>query len=558
MKYFFEFELGKITKYFRTKKLAKSITSFLFLLVFLLIFIGIYLFFISSFNYINSNLEQDVRLPITLFFYEVFLMVLAGIIVFSCTVSSLFSLFRGEYDNWIISSPAFKMFPKLVFVKSLLRSVWPFFIAFLPAVLAFCKVYSLSVISLFFIFLSFIVLLILLNALTLSAVIAISSVYYHISQRIKLLRFSFKGLILVLLFLVGIMVSMIWTASKNIDLINLFRADETVGAVDMSSISSHFYFLPTHPFALEIVNWQNNQLVKAMVNFFAILFIAAISVFILWRLSFLFYSPRQKLQEGSFRETAEANSIFAHKATFRFRGGRIAALFKKEALVSIRNPKGILWFLFLSFIWLSQIGTNVVLSKDIQRYQTDMNQKLAILQALQFIAAVYFICSFTLRFVFPVFSLEKKTAWILASAPLSFKRIYFGKYLFYSLFFVAVGIFMSYINISILNLPFAHAAYSILLFVTVVIFTVTLGLSLGAIFPNFETDDPEAISTSMPGLFFTALSLIYGALGAGVLYFALVDDGNMSALLFFVVLTFILIAIILRKTPSLAGNGDFS
>jgi len=186
-----------------------------------------------------------------------------------------------------------------------------------------------------------------------------------------------------------------------------------------------------------------------------------------------------------------------------------------------------------------------------------MSQKLATLQALQFIVAVYFICSFTLRFVFPAFSIEKKTAWILASAPINFRRIYFGKYLFYSLFFVAVGILMSYINIGILNLPFTYAAYSILLFVSVVIFIITLGLSLGAIFPNFETDDPEIISTSMPGLFFTALSLIYGALGAGVLYSSLAG-GNTSGLLFFVILTFILIAIILQKTPSLAGNRDLS
>ncbi len=556
IKLFLKLEFGKAAKYFRTRKLAKSITGFLFMLVFLLIFVGIYLFFVSSFNYINANLEQDVRLSITLFFYEVFLLVLAGIIVFSCMVSSIFNLFRGEYDNWIISSPGYKMFPKFVFVKSLLRSVWPFFVVFLPAVLAFYKVYSLSVLSLFFIFLSFIILLILLNALTLSAIIAISSIYYHISRRIIMLKFSFKGLILILLFFVSAIVSIVWTAFINTDLIKLFRADET-NVVDISSISGHFYFLPSHPFALEIVNWQNNQSREAMVNFSVVLFLAVISVFILWRLSFLFYPLWQKLQEGSFRETATAKSSFARKITFHFKGGKTAALFKKEALVSIRNPKGILWFLFLFFIWLSQIGMNVVLSNNIQKYQTDMSQKLAMLQALQFIIAVYFICSFTLRFVFPAFSLEKKTAWILASAPLSFKRIYFGKHLFYSLFFVTVGVLMSCINVSILNLPLSFASYSVLLFITVVIFIVTLGLSLGAIFPNFETDDPEVIGTSMPGLFFTALSLIFGALGAWVLYVSLAS-GNIAALLFFVIFTFILIAIILRKTPSLAGNRAFS
>jgi Putative ATP-binding cassette len=363
-------------------------------------------------------------------------------------------------------------------------------------------------------------------------------------------------LIAALLFIAIIMVSVIWKSSENVDLVKLFRADESNAAVGILSISSHFYFFPTNSFALEIINWQNDRLADAMVNFFEILLLAAISVLILWRLSFLFYPLRQKLQEGSFRRTTLARSYFLLSTAFCFKGGKTAALFKKEALVSIRNPKGMLWFVFLLFIWFAQLGTNLILRHNLQTYETDMSQRLAMLQFLQFIIAVYFICSFTLRFVFPAFSLEKKTAWILASAPVNFKKIYTGKYLFYAAFFVAVGALMSYINVNILNLPFAYSFYSMVLFVSVVIFIVTLGLSMGAVFPNYETDDPEVISTSMPGLFFTALSLIYGSLGAGVLYYGLVDQ-KISGLLFFVFLTFALIVIILLKTPSLAGKKDY-
>jgi len=555
MKYFFEFEFGKIAKYFKTKRLAKSITGLLFMLVFLLIFIGIYQFFVSGFNYIDYNLERELRMPITLFFYEIFLLVLSGIIIFSCMVSGLFSLFRGEHDDWIISSPAYKLFPKFIFVKSLLRSVWPFFIAFLPAVLAFYKVYNLSIFSLFFIFISFIVILILLNALVLSSIILISSFYYLISKIITGLKFSFKGVILIMMVLASLTVSVIWRVSMDTDLVKLFRADEAKNLADISSVSSHFYFLPTHSFALEIVNWQNNRPAEAMVNFSIILFLAAISIFVLWCTSSYFYPLWQKLREGSYRDSKRAESYFTSGITFYFKGGRVMALFKKEALVLLRNPKGMLWFVFLLFIWLMQIGTNVILSSNIQKYQTDMSQKMAILQSLQFIVAVYFICSFTLRFVFPAFSIEKKMAWILASAPLSFKRIYFGKYLFYSLFFVVVGVLMGYINVRILNLPFAYAAYSMMLTIAAVMFIVILGLSLGAVFPNFETDDPEVISTSMPGLFFTALSLIYGALGAMALYFTIIH-GNILNVLFFTGLTLVLIVMILRKTVSLSGKRD--
>ena len=112
---------------------------------------------------------------------------------------------------------------------------------------------------------------------------------------------------------------------------------------------------------------------------------------------------------------------------------------------------------------------------------------------------------------------------------------------------------MSYINISILNVPFTHAFYSILLFISVVIFIVTLGLSLGALFPNSETDDPEVISTSMPGLFFTAFALLYGALSDFMLYLTL-TKGFVSLLLLFSVFTLLISMILLAKTPELVKN----
>jgi hypothetical protein len=208
-------------------------------------------------------------------------------------------------------------------------------------------------------------------------------------------------------------------------------------------------------------------------------------------------------------------------------------------------------FLFLFGLWLAQVGTNIILRHNIVRYQTDVSERLAVFQALQFIIATYFICSFALRFVFPAFSVEKKTAWILGSAPLSFRKLFYSKYLFYTSFFVLLGSFMSYVNVRILHLDFTHSLYSMSLFVTTVIFIVTLALTLGALFPSKETDDPEAISTSMSGLFFTALALIYGGLSAGMLYLTLIKN-QASFVLLFIPLTIVLTGIMLSKTPKLA------
>lgn len=555
IKIFFGFEVGKIIKYFRTKTLAKVITFGLSLAVFFFVGSGIYFFFVSGFRYISLEAVEDSSLALSLFLYEVFLLIFAGVTVFSAMVSGLFNLFRGGYNNWIISSPGYKLFPRMIFIKSLMASSLPSVIMFVPAILAFNKVYGLGFISLPLILLSVLMFLIIINALTLLFVLAVGSLYYTLSKRVPSLRFTFKGLIAFLLSIIACIVYALWKVVATIDLVKVFKADVDSEVLSVSNIADHFTFLPTHPFAMEILNWQNNQQGDAVMNFILLSFVASFTLFIWWKVSSLFYPLWQKFQEGTLQKEVKDGAI-TNNAMYRFEGSTTMALFKKEALVSSRNFKGILWFLFLFIIWLMQVGTNLVLGNTVEQNQTDISQKIAILQGLQFIIAIYFISSFTLRFVFPSFSVEKKTAWILGTAPLSFIRIFFAKYMFYVSFFVVLGLLMSYINSYVLNFSFVYTLYSICLFILATIFTVTLGLALGALFPNHETDDPEVITTSMPGLFFTALALIYGGAAAFVLYRVLLT-GNTTLLVVFIGLSIVTIGIMLLKVPQFVNKRSF-
>jgi hypothetical protein len=93
LKLFITFEISKIKKYFTTKTSAKVITTGLFFVVFLSLGVGMYHFFASSFRYINTEAQEGIKLALLLFLYELFLLVLAGILVFSTLITSLFSLF---------------------------------------------------------------------------------------------------------------------------------------------------------------------------------------------------------------------------------------------------------------------------------------------------------------------------------------------------------------------------------------------------------------------------------------------------------------------------------
>lgn len=551
MTLFLSFELKKFVTYFKTRTLAKVITALLFIAVFVFVGSGIYYFFLSGFRYINVEAVEDIRSALTLFLYEVFLIILGAVIIFSAMVSGVFNLFLGNNNNWIMSSPSFTFLPKLVLVRSLMASFLPSLVLFLPAILAFTKVHHLEATSLVLIGCSVLFFLVALNALTLILMVLVGILYHALSKRWKVLAFTFKDFILLLLVIVTGVVITVWNLVRNVDLIKLFRAENVDENLSIANIAQHFTFLPSHPFALELLYLQNKEPGTALTYFFILLAIATLLLVVWWWMSPLFYPLWKRFQEGATepRDTMIAK-VEAPRFTYRFMSGKTMALFQKESLIFSRNMKGVLWFLFLTFIWLAQIGTHVVLTKNIARYETDISVQHNILQALQYIIAIYFISSFTLRFVFPSLSTEKKTVWILGTAPLSFKKIFYGKYLFFVTFFTSLGVLMNYINIMALHLSVTHSLYSMMLFVSTLIFVVTFGLSLGALFPSTETDDPEAISTSMPGLFFTACSLGYGAVSAWILYTSLLLQ-DVSMLILFVLFTIALIALMLYKTPSL-------
>ncbi len=554
MRLFLQFELGKVIKYFRTKTLAKVITSTLFLVVFSFVAMGIYFFFVTGFRYINIEAVDDIKLALTLFLYEAFLLVLAGIVIVSSLVSGIFNSFRGEYNNWIISSPGFTLFPKVVLLRSILMSLLPSFIMFLPAILAFNKVYDVGSVSLFFILCSVLFLVLLLNAATLTALLLVAEVYYVASKKVQQLTFNLKGLVILLAGSLGLVVAWVWNKLVAIDLVQLFKAEDVDTTLSVANIGSYFNGLPTHTFALEIVSFQAGNIVSALGYFFTLGLISLAFALVWWVVSPRFYPMWQKLQEGS---GAGLNQNAVTGMTYSFSGGPLYVLFKKELLVSSRNFKGVLWFLFLFSIWLLQIAMSVLLDNNIRKHEADVSAKFAVVQALQFIIAIYFIAAFVLRFVFPAFSVEKKTSWILASAPLSFKKIFYGKYFFYTVFFTLVGSLMSYINVQALNLSLSSASYMFALLISVILLIVTFALSLGAIFPNTETDDPEAITTSMGGLFFTAMSLIYGTVSGWLLYLS-VTEKDVTHLAIFIVGTLLLSLLFLLKTPVIVARNFFN
>ena len=535
------FELKKIQAFFRTKTAAKIITSILFVLVFVFVGVGIYYFFINGFRYINASATEDIQEALSLFLYEVFLLLLSGVIVMSALITSVFTMFKGGNNNWVMSSPLHRIFPHVILVRSILNALLPSFTIFIPAILAFSTVYTATIYGIILVILSVLLLIILLTASTLFTIVGIGALYYAVTKKINSLHFTFRGLLGLIFVVLVSLVIYTGLQVQNVDLVKLFRADETSVALSISTISDHFTLLPSHLFATELLSIQMKNISNLVSSFLQLLAVTFGSVVTWYLTSSLFYVLWQKLQEGT--TTVISVSLLKNR-TNRYRyifGGTLpTVLFKKEALISIRNLRSVIWFLFLLLIWLAYVTTNHVLGNTVEKNQINIQEKMALLQALHYSISIYFIAAFTLRFVFPAFSAERKTAWILGTAPLKRRTLFLSKYLSYSSFFVIVGLLMNAIDTYLLHVPVTEILYSSSLFVLSIIAIVTLGLTLGALFPSTDTDDPEAISTSISGLSFTLLAGLYGALGAYVLYMT-VTKGIMIYFFAFIVLTFIVI-----------------
>jgi hypothetical protein len=249
-----------------------------------------------------------------------------------------------------------------------------------------------------------------------------------------------------------------------------------------------------------------------------------------WAAAALFFrsylSLWMALQEGAFAAGTAGSRPTVRAApgvpqAFR---GPLGAIFAKEWLSLVRNPRSALWLGFMLSLWFVQITLNFFIQRNLVRYGETLAGAAHILEALHLVVTLYFMSAFMLRFVFPAMSAERRTAWIIGSAPVDLGRVFLAKLWFYAVAFVGIGLAMAAFGASAMQVPLEDAPIFFGIVAVAVGTVVASGLALGARFPNFETDDPELLATSLPGLGLTAGCLGYGALGAWLLYGFLEGD----------------------------------
>jgi len=535
-------------RYMRSQKAAKIITIIIFCAVLFGVAFGIFEFFRWELTIISHDAYLRVALP--LYLYENLFLIVFILVFLSAFIGGMFALFKGGDDALVMSSPRFMLVFWKSYWRTLVSSLWPIVVMTIPAFLGSSVVLPITVWG----GVLFIIAICLLDFLGVTAAFIVfltaSALLFIISRifNVRLITFGRAALASSLLVVLALWGTWARVGAQG-DILRLFAP--TVGSVVVTSrvdiIISRFRIFPSHLATLALLGGQTGTVVQAAIAVIGLILFAVVAGIALVSLLSVYLPLWQVFQEGRFEAAAAAMRMRMGPAAFPRAKTALGALFEKEALMFVREMKGLFWFFFLFFLWAVQIGLEFFIRANLLKYGVDLAKIIAQVESLELVTAIYFMGAFILRFAYPSFSGELKKAWILGTAPLSVQKIFWAKFFFYSAVFLFLGAMFCGVNFAIIQLPFSQALAFIVFALLMVALLVAYGLGLGAMFPDFDTDDPELLSTSLPGLAFIFGSLLYGGFGS-YLFYKFLSGGSVLPLAAFDVLTAAIAFIVLRLT----------
>lgn len=137
--------------------------------------------------------------------------------------------------------------------------------------------------------------------------------------------------------------------------------------------------------------------------------------------------------------------------------------------------------------------------------------------------AAFVLSAIAARFVFPAVSMEGAAFWIIRAAPVSLKTFLWIKFFVYYVPLILMAELLIVASNLLLQVSPFMMVLSIITIFCLVPALVAMGIGLGAVYPDFQSENPAQSVTSFGGLLFMILSLALIAavviLEAGPVYY---------------------------------------
>jgi ABC-2 type transport system permease protein len=153
---------------------------------------------------------------------------------------------------------------------------------------------------------------------------------------------------------------------------------------------------------------------------------------------------------------------------------------------------GVLLFVYIYNIRVLPLQTSEALSRFLVSMVVFLNLGLA----------GFILMAIAARFVFPAYSLEGSTLWLIGSSPLPPETFVWSKYWVGALPLLVLALVLTFVTNRILGVQAGIMALSLMTIACLTLAFVAQALAWGIAMPKFETGNAAQIPTSLGGMLF--------------------------------------------------------
>jgi ABC-2 type transport system permease protein len=181
------------------------------------------------------------------------------------------------------------------------------------------------------------------------------------------------------------------------------------------------------------------------------------------------------------------------------------ALIKREMILFLREPSQWTHFLVMSF--LITIFVLSISNIDVMLLNTYNIYFKTLIYLIIYLFNVFLIASMSLRFIFPLVSLEGETIWKIRSAPLNYKKMMITRlFIYFSVIFV-VGQLLNFVSNYQFSIMLTAVSQLNTAFVTVTLTSLNFGM--GAAYANYREKNPIRVASSQGASLTFLFTIIY-------------------------------------------------
>ncbi|GAB6281823.1 MAG: hypothetical protein STSR0008_05650 [Ignavibacterium sp.] len=270
-------------------------------------------------------------------------------------------------------------------------------------------------------------------------------------------------------------------------------------------------FLPNNWVAEGLYWFNQNNMTNVLSAGFLLILLALILFWINYKIAEKFY----------FKSYFLALDLKYHKNNFihlnfkrRNNKNLKIGLIEKDNLLFFREPtQTIHLVLMLSLIVIFIVSINGIQNKILTGIYPELK---LVLYIVLFSFNTFLIASLSLRFIYPMISLEGETFWKLKSSPIKLKHYFLKKFSIAFLILLVISESLNYFTHSVIFKEMIVSSSINNFFITLTI--VSISFSFGSIFPNFKEKNAIRIASSQGASISFLTTLIYLVLVVAILY----------------------------------------